>query len=349
LEPHYLSEEFLRIWGFEQQGLPTLETVARRIHPDDRDRVIGEVQTARDEGRDVAIEFRLVLPDGTLKYIQGVLHWVFSPSGQIIELMGTHVDVTERKRAEQERERQRVREFELTLEARVAERTRIARDLHDTLLQSFNGLLPHFTTVARLLRSQPDEARRMLDDTIDQARLAVREGREAVQDLRSSTEEPNNLAEAIGRLAEELSGSTQSPALNAGREHQAVDIRVRTAGESRRLHAIVRDETYRIAMEALRNALQHSQATQIEVELHYDVRHFRLQVRDNGRGIDPELAAAGGREGHFGLQGMRERAELTGGKFTLWSAHGAGTEVEVTIPASRAYAGAHPSERRESG
>jgi signal transduction histidine kinase len=95
---------------------------------------------------------------------------------------------------------------------------------------------------------------------------------------------------------------------------------------------------YRIAAEALRNALQHAQPTHIEVELRYDVRRFRLEVRDDGRGIEQELLATGGREGHFGLKGMRERAELAGGTLKVWSAGGTGTEVEVSIPASRAYA-----------
>jgi signal transduction histidine kinase len=106
------------------------------------------------------------------------------------------------------------------------------------------------------------------------------------------------------------------------------------------LHPIVRDEVFRIAAEALRNAYQHSHGEQVEVELRYDPRQFRLRVRDDGQGIDPLLLASGGREGHFGLRGMRERAKLVGGKLTIWSAPGSGTEVEATIPASRAYGSA---------
>ena len=236
--------------------------------------------------------------------------------------------------------RQVAREFERSLDTRVAERTRIARDLHDTLLQSFNGLLLRFATAARLLRSQPEAAEEMLNNTIDQARQAIKGGRQAVQGLRSSTEEPNDLAEAISRLAEELSASAPSPEPSAGSVPPPIGIQVRVEGASRRLHPLVRDEIYRIAAEALRNALQHSHGTQLEVELHYDVRQFRLQVRDDGQGIDAGLLASGGREGHFGLKGMRERAEITGGKLAVWSAPGSGTEVELTIPASRAYAAA---------
>jgi signal transduction histidine kinase len=240
------------------------------------------------------------------------------------------------------------RQFEMMLDARVAERTRIARDLHDTLLQSFNSLLVHFAVAALRFGAQPDEALKMLNETIDQARRAIREGREAVQGLRSSTEEPNDLAQAISRLAEELSRSTPSPAPSAGSAPQPIDIRVQAVGESRPLHPIIRDEMYRIAAEALRNALRHAHATQIEVELRYDVREFRLQIRDDGRGIDPPLLASEGRAGHFGLRGMRERADLAGGKLTVWSAPGTGTELQVAIPASRAYAAPRTRGRTES-
>jgi len=243
--------------------------------------------------------------------------------------------------------RQLAREFDSRLEARVEERTRIARALHDTLLQSFNGLLLHFVTASRLLRSQPEAAQSLLDQAIAQARRAMKEGREAVQDLRSSTEEPNNLAEAIGQLAAELSESMQPPEQGADSVPRPIEIRLQVEGESRRLHPIVRDEVYRIAAEALRNAYRHSQGTHVEVELRYDLRQFRLEVRDDGRGIEQELLATGGREGHFGLKGMRERAELAGGKLTVWSAPGSGTEVELSIPASRAYASTRSAHGRD--
>ena len=106
----------------------------------------------------------------------------------------------------------------------------------------------------------------------------------------------------------------------------------------RALHPIVRDEIFRIATEALRNAFRHAGARQVEMELRYDERQLRLGVRDDGRGIAPEVLSAGGREGHFGLHGMRERAKLIGGSVTVWSAAGAGTEIELLVPAGNAYA-----------
>jgi len=112
---------------------------------------------------------------------------------------------------------------------------------------------------------------------------------------------------------------------------------VQVEGTPRDLQPILRDEAYRIAAEALRNAYKHSQARQIEVEVHYDERQFRLRVRDDGKGIDASLLKEDEPPGHFGLRGMRERAELMGGKLTVWSELDAGAEVELNFPASIAY------------
>ena len=217
------------------------------------------------------------------------------------------------------------RRFEMTLDARVAERTRIARELHDTLLQSFHGLLYRFQAVLMLLPGEPVKARQVLEGSIDQASQVLTEGRDAVQGLRASTTEMNDLAEAIRELAGQAS------------DGEAASVRIHVEGTPRKLRPIVRDETFRIADEALRNAFRHANAKQIEVEIRYDVREFRLRVRDDGAGIDPAVLEAGGREGHFGLRGMRERAHAVGGKLRLWSALDTGTEVELIIPGSRAY------------
>jgi signal transduction histidine kinase/ligand-binding sensor domain-containing protein len=219
------------------------------------------------------------------------------------------------------------RQFEIALDARVDERTRIARDLHDTLLQSFHGLLLRFQTVSALLPGRPAEAKAMLDNTIDQAADAITEGRDAVQALRMSITEMNNLADAIRALCDELRAQQDGGA--------NVAMQVEVHGVARALHPIVRDETFRIAGEALRNALRHARALRIEVEIVYDRQQLRLRVRDDGKGIDPRLELP---HGHFGLVGMRERAAVIGGRLTVWSALDAGTEIELTVPAVSAYA-----------
>jgi signal transduction histidine kinase len=232
--------------------------------------------------------------------------------------------------AYQLRVRQLATQFNRTLEARVSERTRIARDLHDTLLQSFQGLLLRFQSVAKLLPERPDEARQRLDNAIEQAAEAITEGRDAVQGLRSSASETNDLANAIAAIAEELKKDS------AAGESPVVDLEIE--GAPRGLNPVVRDEAYRIGAEALRNAFRHAQARRITVEIRYDKRNFRLRVRDDGKGIDEE-ALQHQSSGHFGLPGMRERAEIVGGRLEVWSKPNSGTQAELNVPGNIAYDG----------
>ena len=228
------------------------------------------------------------------------------------------------------RVQQLARQFNIRLEERVSERTRIARELHDTLLQSFHGLLLRFQMVHDLLPTRAAEAKQHLASAIDQAAEAITEGRDAVQGLRASTTEVNDLVFAIQVIGEEL-------AADEGNRNSA-NFQVAMEGTPRNLHPILRDEIYRIATEALRNAFHHAQARNIEVEIRYDERQLRLRVRDDGKGIDPEVLEGAGRAGHWGLHGMRERAKLVGGSLDVWSEIGSGTEVDLNIPASAAYA-----------
>ena len=219
--------------------------------------------------------------------------------------------------------------FEATLDARVGERTRIARELHDTLLQGFHGLLLRLQTASYLLAEQPADGKAILDSAIRQAAKAITEGRDAVQGLRASTVEGNDLAMAIRTLGDEFATDPKSP---------TPFFTVGVEGEPRDLHPIIRDEIYKIAAEALRNAFRHAQAGRVEVEIRYGSDEFRLRVRDDGKGIDKTVLAVHGVEGHYGLRGMPERAALIGGKLAVWSEVGEGTEVELSIPARAVYA-----------
>ncbi len=203
------------------------------------------------------------------------------------------------------------REFNVRLEERVSERTRIARELHDTLLQSFQGLMLRFQVAHDELPGRPAEARKTLENALDHAAQAITEGRDAVQGLRSSTVVTNDLAQAISSLAEELDGrrdGLEPHGMLCGGGRQA-------AGRP----SDPRDEIYRIAGEALRNAFRHARARRIEVDIEYGERQFRLRIRDDGKGIDPEVLEEQGRAGHWGLAGMRERAQLIGGQLDIWS------------------------------
>jgi ligand-binding sensor domain-containing protein len=218
----------------------------------------------------------------------------------------------------------------LVFEERFAERTRIARELHDTLLQNFHGVMLGFQGARNMLPQRVGEAQQLLDNAIDDAASAIIEARNAVQDIRSSTVVTNDLATAIDTLGEEL-GNQQRTASGDG---PALSVEVE--GAARDLHPIARDEIFRIAGEALRNATRHAQARRIEVEIMYAARHLRLRVRDDGIGINASVLHRG-REGHWGIRGMRERAKNIGGQLEVWSEDGVGTEVELTIPASVAY------------
>jgi signal transduction histidine kinase/ligand-binding sensor domain-containing protein len=232
---------------------------------------------------------------------------------------------------------QLAQQFNITLEARVNERTRIARELHDTLLQSFQALLLRLQTVRNVLPGRPEEAVQRLDSAIDQTAQAITEGRDAVHELRSSAVVANDLAQAIGTLGADLAAQeTNQPAVVFG---------VEVEGTPRNLQPILRDEVYRIASEAMRNAFRHAEAQRIEVEIRYDDRQFRMRVRDDGMGIDPKVLTRDGRAGHYGLHGMRERAKLVGGRLDVWSKLNSGTEVDLNIPAAIAY---RPSSGRRS-
>src|SRR6185295_10850145 len=189
------------------------------------------------------------------------------------------------------RMRQVARQFNRTLDARVSERTRIARDLHDTLLQSFQGALLRFQSAANVIATRPDEARQRLDQALDQAEAAITEGRNAVHGLRASATTVNDLANGIAAIGLQLT--------SAGSLGLVPSIDVAVDGNSRDLNPVVREEAFRIAGEALRNAIKHAHARHIAVTIHYERRQLRLVIRDDGKGIDAETMARQQVDGHF--------------------------------------------------
>ncbi len=222
------------------------------------------------------------------------------------------------------------RQFVIGLEARVNERTRIARELHDTLLQTLHGLLFQFQAVRNLLPRRPEDAMRSLDDVINETEKALGESRDAIQGLRSEPIARGNLSELLMAASKELA--------NAGTaRHESPAFELIEEGERRTLSATANNEVCRIALELLRNAFRHADATRIEAEIRYDEQVLRVRIRDNGRGIDPKVLKEGGTAGHWGLRGVRERAERIGAQLDFWSEEGAGTEVQLTVPASVTY------------
>ena len=229
------------------------------------------------------------------------------------------------------------RRFNAGLEARVSERTRIARELHDTLLQNLHGLMFQFQAARNMLPRAPDGAAAVLDSAIGATEQTITDSRGAIQHLRSEMGE-GDLEQWLTATGEELAR------LHAADGHAPV-FRSTVEGERRTLSALPRDEVCRIAREIVRNAFQHAHASRIEVEIRYDDREFRLRIRDDGKGVDSRVLQAAGAAGHWGVRGVRERAQQIGARLEFWSEAGAGTEVELTVPAAIAYEKAR--ERRQ--
>jgi signal transduction histidine kinase len=211
------------------------------------------------------------------------------------------------------------------MEERVEERERIARELHDTLLQGFQGLMLRFQSVANRIPPQ-EPTRQMMESALERADQVLTDGRNRVRDLRSSKADAGNLVEALKEAGREMAEETSN-----------VTLQVVVQGTARELHPMVRDEAYWIGREAILNAFRHGQARSVEVEVHYEAREMRVHVRDDGRGIPAEVLDAGGRQGRWGLTGMRERAGKIRGRLEIWSRSSAGTEVALRIPGTFAY------------
>jgi signal transduction histidine kinase len=207
-------------------------------------------------------------------------------------------------------------------EERLAERTRIAQELHDTLLQGFLSASMQLHVAAdRLPADSPEKA--SLGRVQDLMRRVIEEGRNAVRGLRSTSTQADDLEQALVGMSQELAIGE-------------VEYRVIVEGRPRPLKPLIRDEVYRIGREALANAFRHSGAKSVEVEIEFASSDLRMLVRDNGRGIDANVLRSGS-EGHWGLSGMRERAERIGARFKVWSGADAGTEVELVVPAAVAF------------
>jgi len=227
--------------------------------------------------------------------------------------------------------RLRVRQIALAMnqrfDERLDERTRLARDFHDTLLQTIQGS-KMVADDALEESADPDRMHQALEKLSAWMSQATVEGRAALHSLRASTVQRNDLAEALRRAAEsDLVPPTMSISFSA----------VGTASE---MHPIVRDEIYRIGYEAIRNAATHSGASQLDVELRYG-QDLLLRIRDNGVGIDPAVVDKG-KTGHFGLQGMRERTARIGGKFTVVSSPASGTEIQIVVPGGIIFRNSSP-------
>jgi signal transduction histidine kinase len=209
------------------------------------------------------------------------------------------------------------------LEERLAERTRVAQELHDTLLQ---GVLSASMQLHVAVDQLPPDSPSLpaLNRVLELMGQVVNEGRNTLRGLRSSTETAEDLKTSFSRIPQELG------------KHDDIEFRVVVEGQPLLLRSVIRDDVYSIGREALVNAFRHAHARSIDLQLEYAPTQLRILVRDDGCGIDAHVLESG-RDGHWGLSGMRERAERIGARLKLMSRSGSGTEIELRVPGGIAF------------
>jgi PAS domain S-box-containing protein len=294
--------------GLTLEEFRSLDVIGRVIHPDD----VGRVLAARKHGFAGSEPFEL---DARLLAKDGIHRWLLRRYNPFVEegrVRRWYVTATESESRKQEEER--VQKENVRLE----ERTRIAQELHDTLLQTFQSASLYLGAALCGL-AQDSPAKPQLDRILQIMGQGIAEGRSAIQGLRSSGSHTSDLVVALSRIQEELEVPPD------------IDFRVIVTGRQRPLPREMQDEIYRIGREALANAFCHSGAKRVELELEYSDTNLRIRIRDNGRGISPQVLEKG-RDGHWGLAGMRERATRISGLLKILSSASAGTEVELSIP-----------------
>jgi len=290
----------------------SVDVIGRVIHPDDAERV----REVRKLGFSGSSPFE---QEARLRGKDGVYRWFlfrFSPlveEGRVKRWYGTATEIESRKKQED-----RVRQENVLLE----DRNRIAQELHDTLLQSFLGASMQLGAAMNNLPSG-SLVKPKLEQVLELMEQGIEEGRATIQGLRSTDSPPWDLVLALSGVHQELEVPSD------------IDFRVSVEGREQPLRQAIRQEIYRIGKEALVNAFGHSGAKRVDCELQYTDSYLHLRVRDNGCGIDPQVLDAG-REGHWGLQGMRERATRIGAVLEI-SSSAAGTEVQLSIPSRVAF------------
>lgn len=328
-EFNYVSTESLRLFGFKSGGsLPRRAEFLDRIHPDDRPKVEADIQTAIVERRDTESEFRVVLPDGHTRYLHSNRHPVLDEAGRVVEVLGTDIDITERKLAATKLAKARRAARERTLEARFAaaleERTRLAREIHDSLLQGVTGIALQLRATLPRLRGAPSGVVDSLRAVVELAEATIRDARRAVWDMRAPSLVQKGLPSALEEAVRRAAGD--------------VKLRFDIEGKSRALPSDAEDTIFRVGQEAVLNALKHGDAQTVNVTLTYKPRSARLVVTDDGRGFNVAQAFRA-YAGRWGLLGMRERADRIGATLTIRSTPRRGTTIDLRVPIAGARKG----------
>lgn len=317
------SDETYRIFEIDHATRPTMELVFDRTHPDDRERLREAIEDAIARTSDWEIEHRLLMPNGTVKYLHVVSRPMLDEATGGTVYVGAVMDVTGVVESRQALEQANA-EIQAGLRARyqaaLEERSRIAQELHDTLLQDVAGVALHLKTVELALTEEPELAARTLAKAQLLTESALRESRARVWDMRTQELDESDLAAALDAHGRTVTAGTD------------LTMTVTTHGERRRLTRRVEVAALRIGHEALANVVKHAGAHTIEVDVDFGRGSLGLEIRDDGRGFtdaDREVAV---QSGHFGLVGMQERAQRAGGSLSVGARPEGGTVVTLQLP-----------------
>lgn len=330
----YWSEEYFQIVGLDPRtAKPSWGLSTSLWHTNDRERAEATIATALTEKRGYEMDARIVRPDGSIRYVHSFGQPVFNSAGDVAEFMGVLVDVTERKRAERALGRLRERALRARFSAMLDERTRLARELHDTLLQGFTGVALKLVAITNQVDGAPG-IRAQLRELIGLAQETLKDARQSVWDLRSGAPPGDDLATTLRAGAENaLRGS------GLGLEFEA-------HGVPGSVHPEVEAALIRVMQEAIVNTMKHAAARTVRLTLRYEDRRVRLSIADDGSGfaVDPDLQSY---SGHWGLIGMRERAGQLRGTLSIQSDAGSGTEIVIRVPYSVRKRGGEIESREE--
>jgi signal transduction histidine kinase len=318
------SAETYRIFQLDPATTkPSADLVLACTHPEDRRRVQQFIERTSVEPRDWEIEHRLLMSDGSVKHVRIIARATRGESSGRTEYIGSVMDVTatvQSRRALEKANGEIQAALRARFEAALAERTRIAQELHDTLLQGFAGVTLQLKAAELALPDQPDVAAETLVRVHRLATEALREARESVWDLRGSELDELDLIEALrGRALAATAGSN-------------VAVTVTARGVPRRLPRRIEAAALRVGREALANAVKHADASRIEIDLQFGAALLALQIRDDGRGFTQDQLETAIRNGHFGITSMQDRARQAGGTCEVGPGVQGGTVVTLRLP-----------------
>jgi signal transduction histidine kinase len=317
----FWSQESYRIFDFDpDMGLPPLQSARDRVHPEDYPITDAAFEDAIRERRDIDCYFRIVLPDGTLKYCHSIGHPVVDENGEVTEYIGTVMDVTASKRAEQELQHSfdQLRALAGRLQSvREEERTRVAREIHDELGQALTAIKIDLAALIRDLPGDSGAQRQRSQSILKLLDEAIQSVRKIATELRPGILDDLGLVAAVEWAAEEFQARTGT---KCELSLPGMDI----ALDQERATAL-----FRILQETLTNIARHAKATRVDVRLAQENGDLILEVHDNGQGIGEEQLSTGS---SLGILGMRERALLLGGELTISGDPTSGTTVSVRIP-----------------